>query len=322
MRIAVTGASGFIGGAIAGALIADGHEVLAIGRRPARVASTTFVPWDLAHGSAVPGVLAGCEALVHAAAHVAPWGAEAPFTAATVDGTRRLLAGVGAPARVVVIGSASVYDPAGSARPVREEDGPVAPERYLNAYARAKAAQELLVRATRPDALVLRPRIVWGPGDRTVMPRLLARVRGGRLLLPEGGRHPLSTTHVSTLVAAVRAALARPGVHGPLNVADATPTIPRELVVRGLAALGRPVRIVTLPAPLALAVARVAEGLWRATGRGGEPPVTRYAVSAFTAPLVLDLTRLHAELAIRPDVDVAAAVEELAAHPAPAPRPG
>lgn len=321
MRIAVTGAAGFVGGAVVRALAAAGHEVLALGRQERRdgapdlAAGVAWGAWDLADPAAVPPpALASAEAVVHAAARVAPWGRAEPFVAVNVEGTASLLDAIDPAARLIVIGSGSVHDPRRPGQGVREEDAPVAAGRYLNAYGWTKAAQERLVLARRPDAIVLRPRIVWGPGDRTLLPRLLARTRGGRLLLPDGGRAPVSMTHVDSLVAAVLAALDRRLVWGPVHVADATPVPPTRVIAAAFRAAGRPVRITPIPGALAEAGAMALELAWRITGRTSEPPVTRYAVGAFSRPLVLDLTRLHRELGIAPDVDVAAAAAVLGAE--------
>ena len=179
MRVAVTGASGFIGGAIADHLASVGYDVLALGRR-ARPTSLAhdYVCWDLTIDEPAPPVLAGCDAVVHAAAHVAPWGPDGPFREITVAGTQRLLRAVDSRARVVVIGSASVYDPRDHHLLATEDEAPVAPERYLNAYGRAKADQERVVRQKRPDAVVLRPRAVWGLGD-TTLPRASSLASAG-----------------------------------------------------------------------------------------------------------------------------------------------
>ena len=313
MRVAVTGASGFVGGAIADHLASFGYDVLALGRR-ARPASLAhdYVSWDLTVDEPAPPVLAGCDAVVHAAAHVAQWGPDGPFREITVAGTQRLLRAVDPGARVVVIGSASVYDPRDHHLLATEDEAPVATERYLNAYGRAKADQERVVRDQRPDAVVLRPRAVWGPGDTTLLPRILARVRRGRLPLPAGGRHPMSTTHITSLTAAVRAALERPAVAGPVNVADVTSTTAAQLLTTLFEARGMSVRIVAVPTSLAWAAASVAEGIWRLAGRHDEPPATRFAVAGLARPFTLDLGRLHRELGVRPDVDVAWAATQLA----------
>jgi nucleoside-diphosphate-sugar epimerase len=313
MHIAVTGATGFVGGAIVEHLGAAGHDVLAIGRRgrPANFRHR-YVAWDLAADGPPPPDLAACEAIVHAAAHVAPWGPEAPFRRVTVAGTERLLGVIDPRARLVVIGSASVYDPRVPYTDAPERDAPVDAKRYLNAYARAKADQERMVLAARPDAVVLRPRAVWGPGDSNLLPRILARVRGGFLPLPAGGRHPMSTTHLSSLVEAVAAAIEHPRVAGPLNVADATPTTAADLLGTLFEALGMSVRIIPVPSGVAWAAAAAAESLWRVTGRRDEPPLTRYAVAGLARPFTLDLTRLHEVLGVRPDIDVRRAVHEIA----------
>ena len=319
MRVAVTGATGFIGGAIAHRLADAGHDVLALGRATAGPEGIDYLRWDLAAPGPPPTALDGVDAVVHAAAHVAAWGDEARFRLVTVDGTRRLVDALRPDVRLVVIGSSSVYAPDGRTTPYREADGPVDSARYLAAYPRAKAAQDRLVTELRPDAVVLRPRVVWGPGDRTLLPRIEARIRHGVLVLPDGGRRPMSTTHVDSLARVVEAAIARPSVSGPVNVADATPRSASELLAALFAARRRRLRIVPVPAALVWAGATVVEAAWHSAHLHREPPVTRYAVSALATPIVLDLDRLHEELGIAPDADVEAGAAELAASPL---RPG
>jgi 2-alkyl-3-oxoalkanoate reductase len=221
--------------------------------------------------------------------------------AATVRGTARLIDAIAPDARLVVIGSASVYDPRVSHANARERDAPVPPGRYLNAYGRTKAAQEGVVGARRPDAVILRPRAIWGPGDRTLLPRVMARARGGVLPLPGGGRRPVSMTYVDSLVDAVVAALEHPEVAGPVNVADATPVVPAALLEELFDRLYRAIRIVAVPPSVAYGAAVALELGWRVAPLRAEPPLTRYAVAALVRPLTLDLTRLHEELAVRPD---------------------
>jgi nucleoside-diphosphate-sugar epimerase len=313
MRVAVTGVGGFVGGAVATRLTAAGTEVVGLGRRePGPPGLAAYVRWDLASGEPAPGVIATCDAVVHAAALVAPWGLDGPFMETAVGGTARLLDAVAPSARLVVIGSASVYGPRRDMAAAVEPEAPVDARRYRTAYARSKAAQERLVLGRRPDAIVLRPRAVWGPGDRTLLPRVLARVRGGTLLLPAGGARRASMTYLDSLLVAVDAALAC-RVAGPVNVADATPLPPGELLARLFATLGRRVRIVDVPVGVGDAVAGIVEAAWRLARRPSEPPVTRYAVDAIGRPLVLDLARLHRELGVAPDADIGRGIASVAA---------
>jgi 2-alkyl-3-oxoalkanoate reductase len=311
VRVAVTGATGFIGGAAVRRLREAGHDVLALGRSPSGPDGVEYARWDLGVDAPPPSALADCDAVVHAAAHVAGWGDERLFKAVTVNGTARLLRAIDPAARLVVIGSSSVYAPDGRPGPYREDDGPVALDRYLGAYPRAKAEQERLLVARRPDAVILRPRAVWGPGDRTLLPRIEQRVRRGILTLPDGGRHLMSTTHIGSLADAVEVALARPDVRGPVNVADATPRSPAQLLRSLYQARGARLRIVPIPGRIADTVAMALEATHRAARSRREPAVTRYAISALTAPVILDLERLHNVLGLAPDASFERCVREL-----------
>jgi nucleoside-diphosphate-sugar epimerase len=312
MLVGVTGATGFIGGHLVRRLAAAGHEVVALGRRPdAAVAGAgRYLAWDLGSAAAPPQDLEHVDAVVHPAAHVLDWGPWDTFDRVTVEGTRRLIDVIG-PARLIVIGSASVYDPFRGHLRAREEEAPVA--RYRNGYGRSKAMQERLVRARRPDALVLRPRLVYGRGDRTLLPRLVAARRLGFLPLPGGGRHLTSVTHVDSLADAVVAGLDRPHVAGPVNVTDAQPVMARQMIADALAALGLRTRILDLPTPLAWPLAAAVEGLHRGLRRPGRPAVTTYTVGHLAWPFVLDTTRLGRDLGIRPDRHYADHLAELTA---------
>ncbi|WP_239768658.1 NAD(P)-dependent oxidoreductase [Streptomyces sp. CL12-4] len=235
--IAVTGASGFCGSHVATTAAARGAEVLCVGRRPGPVGR--HVPWDAARE--VPD-LHGADLVVHCAAAVgdpvpgSP--AEAALHAVNVDGTARLLdAAAGRP--VVWVSSASVYAP-GPGRSRITEDHPV--RGHLNAYGRTKAAGEALALAA--GAVVLRPRAVYGAGDPHLVPRLLSRVRRGRLMLP-GPSVRLSLTAVENLADACLSAADWPP--GAYNIADPVPYDRDEAIRAVLRAHGKRVRIGHLP---------------------------------------------------------------------------
>jgi 2-alkyl-3-oxoalkanoate reductase len=273
VRIAVTGASGFCGGAVARLAAASGADVVCLGRRPGPTG--THVRWDAARDTPH---LAGADAVMHLAAAVGDPGpgraAEEAFRAVNVAGTARLLDAAG-DRPVVWVSSASVYRPGPYAAPVRE-DHPADGQR--SAYGRTKAGGERLALAA--GAVVLRPRAVYGDGDRHLLPRLHRVVRGGRAWLP-GPDVPLSLTAVENLADACLAALGWPP--GAYNVADVEP-YRRDAVVA--AVLGVPVRHlpIALTRPLTTA-ARVAAAL------GGTPVLTRYAVDQLTDGMVLDTSR-------------------------------
>lgn len=284
VRVAVTGASGFCGAAVARAAASAGAAVTGFGRRPGPVGR--HVAWDATRRR--PD-LSGMDLVIHLAAAVGdPTGgraAEAGYRAVNVDGTARLLDAAG-DRPVVWVSSASVYRPAPSRGPVRE-DHPVGGQR--TAYGRTKAAGERLALAA--GAVVLRPRAVYGAGDPHLLPRLVGAVRGGWVPLP-GPDVRLSLTAVENLADACLAASGWPA--GPYNIADAAAYSRNQVVCEVLGALGRPARPLRVPVPVALGATAVVATVARL--RPGRPPrLTRYAVEQLAHGTVLDIGRATAQ---------------------------
>ncbi|MBO1750797.1 NAD(P)-dependent oxidoreductase [Actinotalea sp. BY-33] len=327
MRLAVTGASGFVGGAVARAAVAAGHDVTTFSRRPAGVDGATHMTWDLLDGpldARTLDELGEIDALVHAGGAVTDWGDPATVRAANLDGTRAVRESFPA-ARLVHISTASVYDPFRPTRQGREEEAPVT--RYLGAYGASKAEAEryLLTEAVPgPGIVVLRPHAVYGPGDTTLLPRIEGSVRGtaGRkiVLVAGDGLTPHSLTHVDTLV---RAALAATTVRVPpssggrvpagrqvlvANVGDAEPVVLREVLVDLLARRGHGrVRVVGVPVAVATPLARAAER-WARWVRAPHPPrLTPYVISHLALERTLDLTALREHLLEPPATDLTGA---------------
>jgi nucleoside-diphosphate-sugar epimerase len=289
MRIAVTGASGFIGGAIATALVADGHSVIGFGRRPSGW-NGDYREWDLARTplADTPEV----DAVIHAAAVTDERAPLAVAMRANRDGTfRALVAFPGA--RFVHLSTSSVYDAFTPTIDAVESDGPA--ELFLSSYSRSKVAAEREV--ARVGGIILRPHAVYGPGDTTLLPRILAGVHGRHLRLPNGAHVLHTLTHIDNLLQAVRLSLAvqlEPGASRIYNVGDDAPVMLDEVLAELLTKQGRvDVTLASIPYSAAFAAAAVSERLNRVG-------LSRYAVSQVGLQRTLDLTAARTELGYRP----------------------
>ncbi|MBJ7288819.1 NAD(P)-dependent oxidoreductase [Williamsia sp.] len=283
MRVGVTGATGFCGGAVLRALAAGGHDIVTVGRRPA--GAHPWRRWDAA--SDVPD-LSGLDVVIHLAAAVGdprPGTRAAAFEQVNVVGAKRLLSAA-EHCRVVWVSSSSVYDTRLD-RTMVAEDHPI-DGGHLNQYGRTKAVGDALARDR--GAVVLRPRAVYGPGDAHLLPRLRRAVRGRRLVLP-GDDVSVSITHVDNLAAACVAAMAWDA--GAYNVADLAPVRRDEALVGVLeAALGRSISVAHVPVWMAATAAKGMSATAAVIGR--ESLLTPYVVDTVGRDFVLDTTRATA----------------------------
>lgn len=284
LRVLVTGASGMLGGAVADALAARGDDVTVLQRRPSGRGHREVLA-DIADGTAVTAAVAGHDAVVHLAAKVDVTGRWADFVRTNVDGTAAVVAacraaGVG---RLVHVSSPSVAH-AGTSLIGAGAD-PADPARARGHYSRSKARAELVALGAtgrgRPAVVVIRPHLVWGPGDTQLIGRIVSRARAGRLLGVGSGAAMMDTTYVSNAADALLAALDRCALLDgrALVVSNGEPRPVGELLASICAASGVAPPRRSIPVGLATAVGALADTAWAvapALHRVGDPPLTRF----------------------------------------------
>jgi nucleoside-diphosphate-sugar epimerase len=305
--VLVTGATGFIGRHLVARLAADGREVVALARRPSTDApqGVRCRAGDVTDPSSITGAANGCDAVIHLvglAHHVTgPPPPEADFMRVNENGTRTLLeeARRAGASRFVYMSSVKAAAERSGDRPLRETDPP-APE---DAYGRSKlAAEELVLAAGRDGGLqtaILRPPMVYGPGNRGNLPRLAELVRRG-LPLPFGGvGNARSMIFVDNLVDAILRILETPHPTPAIYyVADGAPISTPALLASIGEAVGHPARLLNVPAPLLTAAARAGDLI--AALR--PVPFNSDVLGKLVGSLVVDDTALRAATGYRPAV--------------------
>lgn len=294
MKILVTGASGFVGGAFMRRFACRPDlELFGIGRRPTDLPHYAQVdlsrPFDLPFRPDV---------VIHAAARAMPWGTPTEFQTQNVEATRHVLEYCerhGRP-RVLYISSSSVF--------YREdhqygltEDSPIGPE-FVNQYAATKAAGEQLVAGYQGRAVILRPRAVFGPGDTVLFPRVLQAARRGALPRFVGQDAPVmgDLIYIDTLSDYLLAAAIHPDPAPSYNLTNGEPVDLQAVLLDTLERLGLPVPTRRVRIDMALRLASLVEIVWRRLRVSGEPPITRFGIGVFAYGKTFDPTRTRRDL--------------------------
>ncbi|NUE66143.1 NAD(P)-dependent oxidoreductase [Snodgrassella sp. ESL0253] len=323
MKILVTGATSGLGRNAAEYLLQQGHQVHATGRNQAAAQwlhqyQAPFTALDLEQAGVEQCVqlMQGCDAVWHCAAKSSAWGSWAEFYQANVLATRKLAqaAGTAGVARFVHISTPSVYF---DYRPLYQLTEEHRAKRFANFYAATKYAAEqeileLLPRFPATSYIILRPRALFGPHDRVIMPWFLTQLQAGRqqLRLPGGGKVLLDLTFVLNVVQAMMLATTTAGLASG-RIYNITNQQPRQLVdvLHQLLTeqLGWHYQIRSVPYPLVYGVATLLEKVAKLTGK--EPLWTRYGVGALYYDMTLDNSRAISELGYQPQYNLTQAVE-------------
>ena len=132
---------------------------------------------------------------------------------------------------------------------------------------------------------------MYGPGDRKILPRLLAMRRLGALVVPGDGQARLSVTHVQNLADAVVKAIDRRAGHEVFNIADSHTGTVDELLSSLQMAFGLKPRIWHVPAAAAWQAAGFVEQLHRTVILSRAPLLTRFLVAQLAFDFTLDIQR-------------------------------
>lgn len=300
----VTGASGSLGKAVVGRLLADGKQLRAFVRRVPETPSpgVEYVLGDLGDAAAVDTAVKGAETVIHAGA--AMKGGWPEHKRGTVDGTQHVVDactnhGV---KQLVYISSMSVIDWAGSDNGAVSEQARLEPRpEQRGPYTRAKLEAERIVSAAAGagvPCVILRPGQIFGGGI-PLISGAVARQAAGRWLVLGDGKLELPLVYIDDVVQAIVAAIDKQITHGEIIQIIDPEHLTQEDV---LAAAGGARPVLRVPRRLVFALGKLTELPLAAIGK--QSPIGTYRLKSALARLHYESDRAMTLLGWRPHVGV------------------
>lgn len=311
--ILVTGGGGFLGSAIVRQLVDQGHSVCSFSRafHPGiDLPGVHQIQGDIADPQAVETAVKGMDLVFHVAARPGVWGRYSDYYQTNVIGTRNVVRAcrLHKVPRLVYTSSPSVVFNGRNMEGV-DESTPY-PRHYRAWYPETKALaeQEVLGGTDRYlKTVILRPHLIWGPGDNHLVPRIIERA--GRLVRVGNGRNLVDTVYIDNAarahVLAGEKLNSTPQISGNVYfIAQGQPIPLWDLIDGILAAAGcQPVKY-SIPQPMAFAVGFVLELVYKVFKLKGEPPMTRFVAEELATSHWFDLSAAEKDLGYRATISV------------------
>lgn len=322
MKVLITGGTGFLGSGIVRRLLERGDAVRVLARHRVEIpnaADVEFVQADIQDATKVAAACQGVDAVIHTAAREGIEPFRKPFYQTNVVGTLNVLEGCRAAgvSRLVATSSPSVID---AGKPIEgvDETYPY-PKKHLSCYAASKRiAEEMVLKANSPDLMTcaIRPRLIWGPGDLQLIPRVIARAKKGKLRQIGDGTNMIDFTYIENAVDAHLLALdaLRPGSPVPGSayfISQGEPVNCWDWLNRVLEMVGLPPVKKRLSFKFAYWVGALSELYFFLGGRGREPILTRFLATQLAYSHWYNIDKARRELKYEPKVSTEEGVGKL-----------
>jgi nucleoside-diphosphate-sugar epimerase len=312
--VLITGGTGFTGLHLAERLLRAGYAVRLGGRNFSQAGQVLALgaqayALELSDSHNVLQACDGVQVVCHVGALSSAWGKFEDFWQSNVVGTQNILqacrtCGV---QRLVHISSPSAWFD-GTPHQLAREIDLTPPRRWLSYYSQTKfLAEQAVLQADDVNAIVLRPKAIFGEGDRSLLPRLITAAQQGRLRRFGTGKNRVDLTYVGNVAQAIQLAIEKPQVQGAFFLTNGEHPPLWQVIFQVLDALGiaRPTRRV--PFALALGLARTLEvlGNWR----GREPLLTEYSLRLLCTEQTYEIAALQQALGYQPETTLVTAID-------------
>ena len=309
----VTGATGLVGSHVAEQARQRNINVRALCRSSASTRLLTdwgveIIEGDLSHPDSLRQACAGATIVVHCAAMVGDWGPTDAYRAVNVEGTRALLDAAcasGSLKRWVQISSLGVYE--GTDHYGTDES--TAPNTAgIDGYTLTKVESEQLVSRYIADhnlpAVILRPGFIYGPRDRTVLPRLMEKLATKKFAYLGAADKLMNNTYVGNLCEAIWLAIERDDVTGEIfNIRDPRAVSKKEFMDTICSAANYDIPTKIVPLPVAKLLATLMERTWKLLGKKTAPLVNSARIKFLGLNLDFSIEKAKRTLGYAPSTD-------------------
>jgi nucleoside-diphosphate-sugar epimerase len=310
-RYLVTGATGFLGGAVVRRLHDTGYDVTATGRDrnrlnalpPADEKCRVALDLTAADPVSLAETLGPLDCIIHCAGLSSPWGRRSDFEYSNIRATEKViaLAKASGARHVIHISTPAIYFRFRDQWKVAEDSKLPRP---VNEYARSKALAERIVLQSGVPYTIVRPRGLYGQGDTALLPKLIRAAKAGALPRFRNGAAVTDITHVDDVVdAIITIAGRREDAIGQIFNVSGGEALSIEQIVEQAARQSGVIPVWrNMPLFPALAAVRAGEFLARLKPSRPEPNVTSYSLGIFGFSQTLDLSRINKQLQWRPSI--------------------
>lgn len=240
MKVAITGANGFVGAALCKYFHQAGHKIVAFGNQetphPNLLKIAEYIKVDITQ--TIPDIEA--DICIHTAALSSDTDSYKSLIISNVEGTLNVVEAAKKCSHLIHISSSSVYE--FKNKPISEDDASI--HAHLSDYGETKLLAEEIMELNIPShqkRLILRPRAIYGIGDHILLPRLLKLICGNFFLCPFKKHIQSSLTHIDNVAYAIELFLIQAN-SAPLqvfNITDDKPYFMRELALKISSAVER-----------------------------------------------------------------------------------
>ncbi|MBR2993680.1 MAG: NAD-dependent epimerase/dehydratase family protein [Clostridiales bacterium] len=322
-KVLLTGATGFLGGYVIKELSErEGYEVIAVGRNEKRgreleaYKGVRFVKADITDEAMLGSIFEEerPDYVIHTGALSSAWGKYDDFYQANVKSTV-IIGGLCIKhniKRMVYISSPSIYTAKRDRLDIKEDD--FDPANKLNFYIKTKLLSEKELHALEEKGLnltILRPRGLIGPGDPSLMPRLMRA--NGKIGIPliRKGKIIVDITCVQNVAYACYLAMTTADAKGmTFNITNGEPSEFSKLLELFCTEAGETAKFLNLPFGLMYVMASIMEGIYTILPTKKEPLLTRYTVCTLSFSQSLDISKAKEILGYSPKISLAEGIRE------------